>query len=772
MTKATHQAVASEKPSAKKAPVAGSRGSEHAFLPVVPLVLPRAESKMGCPCGGGCPRCHPADNNQPARRASNDEPVELPSIAREVLRSPGQPLDVGMREFMEQRLGENFGRVRIHLDGAADEAVRSVGAKAFTKGSQIVFGAGHYSPDTAKGRWLLAHELAHVAQTHPGESSSPTADVEHDASRAATAAMEGRRAHLRARHDGVRLHRFGEPENVPEITYISTQGQPGFLREALEFHRGWALTIEQVSSVEQMVGHLARATTHLNRIRFVTHAAQVGVFTSLFTGEPLESLQQGRVSAYAESDAAGLALDTQMSLNINLTSFVNEIRSSSPALLRPFGLETVGDPTNQLEQYFRRVLQLEALTRTRTAQNAAQFDPMIAALPTVISNVVPLVVQQFAPPPAPPPTTGQPGTPSPPTAPVVTSADVVALQPAIQAAITALNFTFSGITVPAAQAAHVREAQRAIAGGFRGRLNTARSRFDADSWVDIRGCNAGNDINYLRAVSRFFGNAPALPHVSAPSWFQVFPILQLHSFGSDAAINSAASNPNVTEALDRWSPMTGARQQMELLRTFYSLEILRRQNLATQTSGSGATSGPFGTLPRLTIDPMISLDPLAPGLPTTAADRTAVSLLRIPFFPPLGEPQLFRPAPRFTLPGNFRLPDPGIAIAQNALDRLNAANAELHYYLDSALVLPVFTGGDQQQFDMFVNAQLQNQAIDDWLSSQWSSAAPGLAALQALPSDAQGTRRVQGLVEAHQTTPGAQMVFPPDPRYWEHINRI
>jgi Domain of unknown function (DUF4157) len=716
MSKATHQAIASEKPSPKKAPIVSSRSSEHTFMPVVPLARPQAESKIGCPCGGGCPRCQPVDSDGHARRAGNNEPVELPSIVREVLRSPGQPLNVRMREFMEQRLGQDFGRVRIHLDGAADEAVRSVGAKAFTRGSQIVFGAGHYSPETAKGRWLLAHELAHVAQTHPGESSSSTADVERDASHAATAAMEGRRAHLRARHDGARLHLFGEPENVPEITYISTQGQQGFLQQALDFHQAWGLTIEQVSSVEQMVAHLAQATTHLNRIRFVTHAAQVGVFTSLFAGEPLESLRQDRVSAYAESDAAGLALDTQMSLNINLTPFVDEIRSSSPALLRPFGLEAAGDPTGQLEEYFRRVFQLEALTRTRTPQNASRFDPMIAALPTVISNVVPLVVQQFAPPPTPPPATGQPATPAPPPVPVVTSADVVALQPAIQAAITTLNFAFSGINVPASQAAHVREATRAIAAGFRGNLNAARSRFDADSWVDIRGCNAGNDINYLRAVSRFFGNAPALPHVSAPNWFQVFPFLRLHSFGSDASVNSAASNPSVTEALDRWSPMTGARQQMELLRTFYSLEVIRRQNLATQISGQGVPSGPFGTSPRLTISPMISLDPLAPGLPTTAADRTAVSLLRIPFFPPLNPPQLFQPAPRFTLPGNISLPDPGIAIAQGALNRLNAPNAELHYYLDSALVLPVFTGGDQQQFDMFVKTQLRDQAIDGWLS--------------------------------------------------------
>jgi hypothetical protein len=37
-------------------------------------------------------------------------------------------------------------------------------ALAYTVGNSIVFGKGQYSPDTARGRRLLAHELAHVAQ--------------------------------------------------------------------------------------------------------------------------------------------------------------------------------------------------------------------------------------------------------------------------------------------------------------------------------------------------------------------------------------------------------------------------------------------------------------------------------------------------------------------------------------------------------------------------------------------------------------------------------
>src|SRR5437763_1728429 len=37
-------------------------------------------------------------------------------------------------------------------------------ARAYTMGRDIVFGRGQYRPDTAAGRHLLAHELAHVVQ--------------------------------------------------------------------------------------------------------------------------------------------------------------------------------------------------------------------------------------------------------------------------------------------------------------------------------------------------------------------------------------------------------------------------------------------------------------------------------------------------------------------------------------------------------------------------------------------------------------------------------
>lgn len=76
----------------------------------------------------------------------------------------GRPLPGALRRFFEPRFGLSFAGVRIHDGPAAQARARNLKAQAFTFGRDIVFGAGRYSPDTAQGRHLMAHELTHVVQ--------------------------------------------------------------------------------------------------------------------------------------------------------------------------------------------------------------------------------------------------------------------------------------------------------------------------------------------------------------------------------------------------------------------------------------------------------------------------------------------------------------------------------------------------------------------------------------------------------------------------------
>lgn len=164
------------------------------------------------------------------RSASRSSDVnEVPPIVYEVLRSPGQPLDSAARAFMEPRFGldfsqvpvtsvpqmsrltvfashdrfeqeadavaervaeqehshtaaamPDFSRIRVHTDAAAARAARSLNARAFTVGQEIVFGLGEYTPSSRTGRKLLAHELTHVLQQEGlnGASAIQRAEVD------------------------------------------------------------------------------------------------------------------------------------------------------------------------------------------------------------------------------------------------------------------------------------------------------------------------------------------------------------------------------------------------------------------------------------------------------------------------------------------------------------------------------------------------------------------------------------------------------------------
>ncbi|MCF6230869.1 MAG: DUF4157 domain-containing protein [Gammaproteobacteria bacterium] len=58
--------------------------------------------------------------------------------------------------------------MRVHDDARAAGVARSVNARAFTLGKDVVFGAGEYSSGMSAGRKLLAHELTHVVQQRGG----------------------------------------------------------------------------------------------------------------------------------------------------------------------------------------------------------------------------------------------------------------------------------------------------------------------------------------------------------------------------------------------------------------------------------------------------------------------------------------------------------------------------------------------------------------------------------------------------------------------------
>jgi Domain of unknown function (DUF4157)/LysM domain len=138
-----------------------------------------------------CEACEEEEEKVQRRETGTAEPglSQAPASVHEVLRSPGQPLNEATRSYFEPRFGCDFSRVRVRDGRAAAISARAVAARAYTVGSDIVFGAEEYRPSTREGRALLAHELAHVRQNEPGgayaawlrrapQSSTPLARVQ------------------------------------------------------------------------------------------------------------------------------------------------------------------------------------------------------------------------------------------------------------------------------------------------------------------------------------------------------------------------------------------------------------------------------------------------------------------------------------------------------------------------------------------------------------------------------------------------------------------
>jgi hypothetical protein len=85
----------------------------------------------------------------------------------------GSRVSAGVADDVGGAYGQPLGDVRVHHDEHAAALSRAVSARAFTVGSDIFFGDGEYQPDSAGGRELLAHELAHVVQQQGAPNSGP-----------------------------------------------------------------------------------------------------------------------------------------------------------------------------------------------------------------------------------------------------------------------------------------------------------------------------------------------------------------------------------------------------------------------------------------------------------------------------------------------------------------------------------------------------------------------------------------------------------------------
>lgn len=170
-----------------------------------------SEWSQGVRIQRACLECEDELRNQPEEEEEEEKtlqaqeipgcrPKVIPKVQAHVnaMRGGGQPLPESVRAFFEPRFGYDFRQVRVHTGEQAATSARQVNALAYTVGRDIFFASDQHNPATFAGRWILAHELAHVVQqgsksvaAHQ-EIQSGVSDVyERQANAAASAVADG-----------------------------------------------------------------------------------------------------------------------------------------------------------------------------------------------------------------------------------------------------------------------------------------------------------------------------------------------------------------------------------------------------------------------------------------------------------------------------------------------------------------------------------------------------------------------------------------------------
>ena len=113
-----------------------------------------------------CEKCEEEKLLRKSNYSSTENGIDEPGFENYVsgLGSSGIPLSRETRSFFEPRMGYDFSNVKIHTDSVAAKSAGSINALAYTNGDNIVFNQNQYSPETERGKSLLAHELTHVVQ--------------------------------------------------------------------------------------------------------------------------------------------------------------------------------------------------------------------------------------------------------------------------------------------------------------------------------------------------------------------------------------------------------------------------------------------------------------------------------------------------------------------------------------------------------------------------------------------------------------------------------
>ncbi len=429
---------------------------------------------------------------------------------------------------------------------------------------------------------------------------------------------------------------FGIPEPIPEKAFLANfgifTGDEPFIRSGRTYHSNFGITFTTVVSLEEIITHLQANATIFNHFRIFTHANQDLLGISLFVGGS-GFVEAEHLDGFATSELQGVMgiinryLPGRYIFSTDLAdNFLDFLRSQSNTALNPFNLQAATPPATNptlsadLRELFRRYIDIWAInmpgmmqvetgptTAPRNLDQTTEVPVFIAVEDVIIRLLKPGIISAI---------------------PGLTDAHFTSLRTAILGT-TPANLGFTGPVPSSWQPFPVdsftsmsndfRSTARALAVGntFMSQLAHVKSRFDSNSFVDIRGCRAGlmapfatPPPPFLLSIQRFFGRTGALPTVTAPEWFQSFRTnFRNEPLADNAAIDNQFATPynnitagvqiqlttlEISNAFDDWSSRSKLDDQFTFFTNLFSAgaDLVDFASLRWRTwQTSGSTTG-------------------------------------------------------------------------------------------------------------------------------------------------------------------------------------
>lgn len=318
----------------------------------------------------------------------------------------------------------------------------------------------------------------------------------------------------------------GFQETVPDAVFMSTAGTQEFLVSAKKFYSFFGFQPTDIKSMEDLVVKLADPanTTTYKRLLMVSHAHPRGMIIPFFTNGSVGTNKEV-FRGFAMSDLEGMKvlnpfIPPVFNWDSVIVSIMSNIRSNATNanVLAPFGLKTSGLPPPELQPFFYECLNFVFVNTPNKVKNADNSN-----ITAQQRNIFAAFVREL-------------GSQRKKKLVGATINGNVVTAPQLQA----LQIMLTGLPIGDLNAGStykltdfgsgnvnfyptLENCARAVQNDFNAKVVKMRKRFTSTSAIDIRGCRAGEETDYLVALREFF-HQPTDPKLtlSAPIWFQSY----------------------------------------------------------------------------------------------------------------------------------------------------------------------------------------------------------------------------------------------------------